>query len=52
MDESTANGAGRAFGVAVGLILSAGMGNLGSGRILGIVSPEIAGRRSRERDVR
>ena len=55
MDELTANGARLAVGIAIGLLPGAEIGNLGAGRILGValgVSPEIAGRRSRERDAR
>lgn len=46
----TASGAGLAVGIAIGLILGAGIGNLGAGLILG-VSLEIAARRRREREV-
>jgi hypothetical protein len=55
MDKLTANGAGIAVGVALGLILGAGMDNVGAGLVLGValgVSLEIGGRRRRERDAR
>ena len=56
MEKLTANGAGLAVGIAIGLILGAGIGNVGAGLILGVdfggVSLAIASRTPRARETR
>lgn len=53
VDPFTVKGSGRAVGTAIGLILSAGIGNAGAGLVLGVAlgeSLELAGRKREDGD--